>query len=765
MIKQLLTVVLIVLMAATSFAAIGKKDSVNFNDAAFVQSLHEQLSRLNLPTLDTAEKVTAQINNMAALQNQNNPTVAVMEEPDRPILPPEEEPLAVLGAIKGKVVRQSDGTTAVSGLRMTLYRLIAGIRVLVNTTTTDGSGNYQFSNLVGGSYYVQATGLIGASLDYIGKYWDNQGSLGSATLISISGNTVNNVDFNLVKYGKISGKVTLQSNGSGAVAASVTLFNTSWSTVGTTVVVAGDGSYSIGDLFKIAPGNYYAVAFRVDLAHEYWNEAPFDFEADVITVTDGQQVSNINFTLQAMASIGMYVWNDLNENGNYELGEPGLSGVTVRLKYNGHEIHVTKPTVLGFYVFTGLPIVPYSVELDPSTLPYGYTFSHGSNPWAVTPAAGELKMDVNFGLKPCWGQAGGWIYNDKNLNGKKDADETGIGKATVILKGAVDGHDSQTDTGANGFFRFKKVYWDNYTMYVSKKSLPANYVQTTGTETVSFTMSPCGNYFKDFFFADPDTITSEPCDSLVFVEGTPTLDGQSWDNAVDQDTTDWDGTACSRGEEPLPEGPAWAIFSYTCTKLSLFNQIMIKTDNGLRDEQQLLRQAKAVELSVSCTTTDADSFAVVDTLQIKTGNWQAFNYSNKIQARYIKLALLTPTDTDSSWRQLVEFSTHLVDYPVLQLSNQAGIAVAAPTSFELGQNYPNPFNPQTSIVYNLTKEVKVDLRVFDMNGRQVAELVNGQQGAGQHSVVWNAQGLPSGTYIYQLKVDGMQQTKRMVFLK
>ncbi len=758
--KQLLAVALILIFAITSFAAAVKKDSVDLNNPAFVQTLHNHLSRLNLPTMDTPEKVMAQIDNLRSLSQEPDTTV------EKPMLPPEEETLAAGGIIKGKVIRAAGGA-AVSGMRMALYRLIYGVRVPISTTTTNASGDYQFNVTLNGTYFVQATGLISGSLDYMGMYWDSKSSLGEATAIAISnGNTVNNVNFSLVKYGKISGKVTLQSTGAGAVAAVVTLFNTSWSSLATTIVTSADGSYSIGNgVFKVLPGTYYAVADRIDLGHEWWNEAPFQFEADVITVGDGQEVTDINFTLQKMATIGMYVWFDTNENGAYDLGEPGATGITVRLKYKGREVHMTKPTILGFYGFTELPIVPYTVELDPSTIPYGYTFSHGQNPWPVTPADGELKLDVNFGLIPKYGQIGGYVYDDKNLNGKKDADEVGIPKATLILKGAVDGCDNQTDTGANGQFRFKKVLWNDYKLYVLKSSLPANYVLTTGTETVAFTIKPGGHFFHNFFYANPDTVTAEHCDSLIFVQGTPTLAGQEWDNAVDQDTTEWDGTACSRGEEPNPTGPAWAIFTWTCDKMNLFNQISIKTDNGIDDEQQRARQAKAIEVSVSTTTTDADSFTVVDTLQVVTGNWQSFAYLQKIRARYIKLAILVPTDADSSWRQIVEFTTNLIEWPVVEMTNQAEMVSKAPTTFELGQNYPNPFNPQTTIVYNLATEVKVELRVFDMNGRQVAELVNEQQAAGRHSVVWNAQGLPSGTYLYQLKADGMQQTKRMVLLK
>src|SRR5690606_36003579 len=61
-----------------------------------------------------------------------------------------------------------------------------------------------------------------------------------------------------------------------------------------------------------------------------------------------------------------------------------------------------------------------------------------------------------------------------------------------------------------------------------------------------------------------------------------------------------------------------------------------------------------------------------------------------------------------------------------------------PNGFELSQNYPNPFNPSTVIRYQLPVSSKVQLKVFDALGRQVAELVNGNVSSGIHTVQFNA---------------------------
>lgn len=90
---------------------------------------------------------------------------------------------------------------------------------------------------------------------------------------------------------------------------------------------------------------------------------------------------------------------------------------------------------------------------------------------------------------------------------------------------------------------------------------------------------------------------------------------------------------------------------------------------------------------------------------------------------------------------------------------------ALPGNVTLIQNYPNPFNSSTTITYKIATRSQVDLKVFDMMGKEVAVLVNGIRNAGAHSVSWDALNEPGGIYFYQLKVGPYLQTKRMILLK
>ena len=94
-----------------------------------------------------------------------------------------------------------------------------------------------------------------------------------------------------------------------------------------------------------------------------------------------------------------------------------------------------------------------------------------------------------------------------------------------------------------------------------------------------------------------------------------------------------------------------------------------------------------------------------------------------------------------------------------------------PVSFNLCQNYPNPFNPSTTIEYQLTARSNVAIKVFNSLGQAVKTLIAGEtKGPGNHSVTWDGRNesgitVSSGTYFYQVIVNGQVQTKKMLMVK
>lgn len=87
------------------------------------------------------------------------------------------------------------------------------------------------------------------------------------------------------------------------------------------------------------------------------------------------------------------------------------------------------------------------------------------------------------------------------------------------------------------------------------------------------------------------------------------------------------------------------------------------------------------------------------------------------------------------------------------------------TEYKLHKNFPNPFNPQTTIQYDIKDRGLVEIKVFDILGKEVANLVNEVKEEGIHKIVFDASNLPSGVYIYSLRVNDFVQNQKMTLLK
>jgi hypothetical protein len=120
-------------------------------------------------------------------------------------------------------------------------------------------------------------------------------------------------------------------------------------------------------------------------------------------------------------------------------------------------------------------------------------------------------------------------------------------------------------------------------------------------------------------------------------------------------------------------------------------------------------------------------------------------------------------DTGSGvWRRpLSEMITSVNDFSANEL----------PATFALEQNYPNPFNPNTTIRYALPTTSRIRLRIFNVLGQVVADLVSAEQPAGWNQVVWNAK-ISSGIYFYRIEAVSIgdpskrfAETKKMIMLK
>ena len=107
------------------------------------------------------------------------------------------------------------------------------------------------------------------------------------------------------------------------------------------------------------------------------------------------------------------------------------------------------------------------------------------------------------------------------------------------------------------------------------------------------------------------------------------------------------------------------------------------------------------------------------------------------------------------------------NFEYFNLNNDVNIGI--PVKFDLSQNYPNPFNPSTKINYDIPTDGTVNIKIFDMSGKELFTIVNRNQTAGYYSVTFDGSSLSTGAYIYRISVEGGANnyimTKKMMLVK
>jgi hypothetical protein len=119
------------------------------------------------------------------------------------------------------------------------------------------------------------------------------------------------------------------------------------------------------------------------------------------------------------------------------------------------------------------------------------------------------------------------------------------------------------------------------------------------------------------------------------------------------------------------------------------------------------------------------------------------------------------------WDDTQEASDHLPR--VFDISLDPNVEIInenpVPIKFAIVNNYPNPFNPTTTITTHLKTYCNISLQVFDLNGRLVDLLFEGEIESGIHEFHWNGNNQPSGVYFIKLSSNDHNQTRKMVLLK
>ncbi len=100
-----------------------------------------------------------------------------------------------------------------------------------------------------------------------------------------------------------------------------------------------------------------------------------------------------------------------------------------------------------------------------------------------------------------------------------------------------------------------------------------------------------------------------------------------------------------------------------------------------------------------------------------------------------------------------------------EYSKTIEVEINPPSKFSLEQNFPNPFNPTTNIKFDLVKESYVVLKIYDLNGREIENLIEDYKPAGSYKIRYEPKQLTSGIYFYRIITEDFTDVKKMIFLK
>ncbi|MEM1178486.1 MAG: SdrD B-like domain-containing protein [Acidobacteriota bacterium] len=293
---------------------------------------------------------------------------------------------------------------------------------IVATQVTDQFGLYLFTNVVPGTYTVEVDPST-LPADATDQTFDRDGlaTPNSATVTVEASDEIRDVDFGYRGVATIGDFVWVDNNGDGVQdtdepgidGVTVRLLDDSGVEIAAQVT-SGGGLYSFTGL----DAGTYTVVVDPSTLPAATSTPSFDLDGTAtpneatVTAEIGIPRNDVDFGYRGFASIGDFVWLDLDGDGVQDADEPGLDGVTVSLlDENGVEIATQVTSGGGLYSFTDLVPGTYSVAVDATTLPAGTgdaTFDldgiDSLNIATVTVVAGETQNDVDFGYAPVPGE-------------------------------------------------------------------------------------------------------------------------------------------------------------------------------------------------------------------------------------------------------------------------------------------------------------------------------------------------------------------------
>ena len=364
-----------------------------------------------------------------------------------------------------------------------------GENVTVMTTSTDANGKYKFEGLLPGKYTLGFARPDGFSLSSFGgagtdDSLDSDGTLVRVDLAAGENNlSIDSAFYNLASLGDY---VFADNNGDGIQnsgdtaleGVTVQLIDGNGNVMASTTTAA-DGSYLFNNLY---PGDYQ-VQFTAPDGFEFTtanqgSDAQLDSDVDskglskTVTLTSGENNLSLDAGLVELASVGNFIWHDLDADGIQDENEAGIEGATVYIRNEGENVTVmtTSTDANGEYKFEGLPPGEYTLGFR---RPDGFSLSSLPDSGEdddldsdgtlvnVILTPGEKNFSIDSGFYNLT-SLGDYVFADNNGDGIQNTGDAALEGVTVKL---LDGNSkvmASTTTAADGSYLFDRLYPGDY---------------------------------------------------------------------------------------------------------------------------------------------------------------------------------------------------------------------------------------------------------------------------------------------------------------
>jgi uncharacterized membrane protein YjfL (UPF0719 family) len=704
--------------------------------------------------------------------------------------PCQSSAVAGTGAIRGRVTQAPGGTTPIENVEVAAYKLTCPYYSAY--AYSDSDGYYIIDSLPAGKYEVW-TYNDSIFLDILWN--DKPFSETPDTVVVVSNDTTDNINFKLPVGGKITGRVTMLGASFSFVVVDAidTLSYYEYSVY--PFIFLDSASYEIRQL----PTGIYKVytATTDSFAPEYYNNKPDWASADPIRVKEDSITSNIDFTLAlggkitgtvklpGASSVSATVWatetttwdsyygsasNPSGDSATYEIvGLPTGTYMVDASNSQGYldEYYNDKPDyesadtvqvtvgsiraninftlalggkIAGTVKLPGASSVSATVMATETTTGYGY-WGDASNPSgdSATYEIVGLPTGTYKVLTSNWQGYFGEYYNDKPDYASADTIHVTEGSIrpninfTLTLGGIIKGNVSSSAKGSLKGVKVYVFYTTNPTSYQDY-----GYTNSSGIYRIAMLQS---RYYKILAYGDTvyapkyyDNDTSWSSADSVLVPVSDSVSGKNF-------TLEVGGSIKGHvyGDDAVPLSGA------TVTAHGYFDQFLIQRSK----------------------TTPADgSYKIggLPTGYYKVRAWDGCKYiyyNNKTSWGTADSVFVTRPDSVIN----INFN-----FPTTAVEDEDDQTTRRPAEFELSQNYPNPFNPETQIEYALKKTGHVTLHIYNVLGEKVKTLLDQDQPAGFYQINWdgkndNGKPISSGIYLYKLEVNGFSEAKKMLLLK